>query len=61
MERQLENQQLRQQIQRDRQQDEGGYIPRLGLFDLGQSAIIVGKLGEPGTILCRLPTERPSQ
>jgi hypothetical protein len=29
--------------------------------DLGQSAIIVGKLGEPGTILYRLPTERPSQ
>lgn len=34
---------------------------QLGLFDLGQSAIIVGKLGEPGNILFRLPTEEPSQ
>jgi hypothetical protein len=34
---------------------------QLGLFDLGQSAIIVGKLGEPGTILFRLPKEEPSQ
>jgi hypothetical protein len=34
---------------------------QLGLFDLGQSAIIVGKLGEPGMILYRLPMEEPSQ
>ncbi len=34
---------------------------QLGLFDLGQSAIIVGKLGEPGTILYRLQMEEPSQ
>ena len=34
---------------------------QFGLFDLDQSAIIVGKLGEPGNILFRLPIERPSQ